>query len=368
MPPRQLSYDQWPTFRARCAEVSLKLLLAMAFRIAMTEAPLTHRALDWLRVHWSIPPVAVAVIGGGSMALGVVAALWLTGWLDSIARGERSSLATRATITMYLLLGYVPVAQYYLRTWTVEHLKTIEQRFGVTANRAIPPRRSFTAAGVLGSVTFYFSFFHRFDAPLWTLDPRNWTVDLAVPLLGGFVIGWFNFRFMFELCWYALAVSRTAARIRQLDLLDTPSVFPYAQHGVRSSLLVLVLLSISANLWLDPDSPVMGTMLTLGMFIAAAVVVLVLPTGHIHAKLKRLKESELADVRREIRRRRRLAERSADDAQQLRADLAVEHRLMQASVWPMDAGSYGRVLLYLGLGLGSWIGAALVERLLEQTI
>jgi hypothetical protein len=31
---------------------------------------------------------------------------------------------------------------------------------------------------------------------------------------------------------------------------------------------------------------------------------------------------------------------------------------------PFDAGSYGRVALYVFLGFGSWVGAALVERML----
>ena len=39
---------------------------------------------------------------------------------------------------------------------------------------------------------------------------------------------------------------------------------------------------------------------------------------------------------------------------------------MSVSEWPFDAGSYGRVALYIVLGLGSWVGAALVERLLES--
>ena len=49
----------------------------------------------------------------------------------------------------------------------------------------------------------------------------------------------------------------------------------------------------------------------------------------------------------------------------VRADLAMEQRLQSVGEWPFDAGSYGRVVLYIFLGFGSWIGAALVERGLE---
>ena len=141
---------------------------------------------------------------------------------------------------------------------------------------------------------------------------------------------------------------------------------PYASHGVRSSLLAIVSLSISANLWLDPASPAIGTISSLFMLVVAAVLALILPTLGIHRRLKATKQAELAELRAALAARRDPTTRSVDDAQQLRADLALEQRLMSVSEWPFDAGSYGRVALYIVLGLGSWVGAALVERLLES--
>jgi hypothetical protein len=129
--------------------------------------------------------------------------------------------------------------------------------------------------------------------------------------------------------------------------------------------LAVVSLSISANLWLDPNSPTVGTATTLVTLVAAAVLALFLPTWGIHQQLKILKQSELKQIREAIASRRDPWTRSAEDAQQLRADLALEERLMAVSEWPFDAGSYGRVALYVFLGFGSWVGAALVERVLE---
>jgi hypothetical protein len=86
----------------------------------------------------------------------------------------------------------------------------------------------------------------------------------------------------------------------------------------------------------------------------------------IHQRLKALKNGELENIRRAIAARRDPESRSLDDAHQLRADLAVEQRLMDVSEWPFDAGSYARVGLYVLLGFGSWVGAALVERGLES--
>ncbi len=90
------------------------------------------------------------------------------------------------------------------------------------------------------------------------------------------------------------------------------------------------------------------------------------PSWGIHQKLKALKEVELKQNRMTIESRGDPDTRSIDDAQHLQADLALEGRLTEVSEWPFDAGSYGRVALYVTLGLGSWVGAALVERLLES--
>jgi len=72
------------------------------------------------------------------------------------------------------------------------------------------------------------------------------------------------------------------------------------------------------------------------------------------------------NIHKAIASRRDPETRTIDDAHQLRADLAIERRLMEISEWPFDAGSYGRVALYVFPGFGSWVGAALVERLLES--
>ena len=36
--------------------------------------------------------------------------------------------------------------------------------------------------------------------------------------------------------------------------------------------------------------------------------------------------------------------------------------------WPLDIGSFAKVGLYLLLGMGSWLGAALAESMLESAL
>lgn len=326
---------------------------------------MTHRVLQWLADSLSIPPVITGV--ACSIALGGLA-LWCTsllGIVDEVAAGLQPDISIRAPVTLYMLVGYLPMAIYYLGVWTDDHIDVIARNFHLDHEPIVSSRLLANVVGVTGALTMYLLFLHEPDGPILLFLPLRWSAEFAFPLVGLVTMGWFMFRFMFLLIWNASAVSRSARQIRRIDLFDASLVKPYAQQGVRSSLLAVVSLSISANLWVDPNSPTVATAISVLMLVGASVFALLLPTRGIHLRLKALKEAELKHVRRAIASRRDPETRTVDDAQQLRADLAIERRLMEISEWPFDAGSYGRVALYVFLGFGSWVGAALVERLLE---
>ncbi len=291
---------------------------------------------------------------------------WLTGVVANVAAGRSSDIAVRAPVTLYVMVGYLPMAIYYLGLWTTDHFEMIGRQFELDRKPVLFPRLMANLIGAVGVVAMYFLFLHRADQPLLLFQLLRWNADFPFTLVGLVFIGWFNFRFMFLLIWSGMAISQTARHIHSIDLLDTSLVKPYAQQGVRSSLLAIVSLSISANLWLDPGSAAIGSVTTVVTLVAAAMLALFLPTWGIHQRLKALKQVELKQIRDAITARRDPQTRSVDDAHQLQADLALEQRLMKISEWPFDAGNYGRVALYVFLGLGSWVGAALVERALES--
>ena len=313
-----------------------------------------------------MPPVILGIVC--SLGLGGIA-LWITvaiGTVANVTAGIIPSIAVRAPVTLYMMVGYLPMAIYYLFVWTRDHHATIVRRFALDSAPIEFPRSAANWTGTFGIIVIYFSFLHVPGDPFLLFAPFRWPVKFVFPLVGLVIMGWFNFRFTFLLIWFAFAISRTARQIEAFSLLDPSLVKPYAQHGVRSSLLAVMSLSISANLWLDPKSPAAGTIVSIVTLSFAAAIALFLPTWGIHQRLKTSKGEELKQIRVAIESRRAPASKSVDDAQHLRADLALERRLVEVSEWPFDAGSYGRVALYIMLGLGSWVGAALVERLLES--
>ena len=334
--------------------------------MAAAYQPLTDRGFRWFAESTPVPPAVVGAIV--ALALGGIALwfTWVIGSVDDVAAGRAPSIVVRAVVTLFMMVGYLPMAVYYLDRWTDEHLQAIAERFDLEPGAARFPRAATNLAGSAGVVGMYCAFLLEPSDPLLLFQPGRWSAGFVVPLIGIVFMGWYYLRFTFLLAWSAIVVSRTAPHIRRVDLLDGSAVKPYAQQGVRSSLLAVVSLSVSANLWLDPNSPTIGTAVTVVVSVLATGLALIIPTWGIHERLKVLKRSELASVRSAIAAASDPSTRSVEDAHQLRANLALERRLMEVSEWPFDAGSYGRVTLYVLLGLGSWVGAALVERGLES--
>jgi hypothetical protein len=93
------------------------------------------------------------------------------------------------------------------------------------------------------------------------------------------------------------------------------------------------------------------------------VVALILPCRGAHRVLRSAKRAELEEVRRQIAEVRRTREDT-----RLPGLLAWETRIEGLSEWPIDATAFRRIGLLLLLPLASWVGSALVERLVDASL
>jgi hypothetical protein len=91
----------------------------------------------------------------------------------------------------------------------------------------------------------------------------------------------------------------------------------------------------------------------------------------VHERLREAKRGELRWVRDEIAQARVALGRpgaSGADVAALPALLAWEARVERMREWPLDATTWRRFGLFLAVPLASWLGAALVERLVDAWI
>ena len=169
----------------------------------------------------------------------------------------------------------------------------------------------------------------------------------------------------------ARALSRVGAEWTRVDLLDPGRLVPFARRGLRSVLLFVVPFSLASLLLLAPwaSSVTLGTM---GLVVAVALSALLVPVVGIHGRIRETKGRELERVRRAI-----VGDRSALEGSCIAAEaetarltdlLAYRSYVESVSEWPFDAPSLVRFALYLAIPLGSWIGGALVERLLGTAL
>jgi len=152
-----------------------------------------------------------------------------------------------------------------------------------------------------------------------------------------------------------------------VDLLDVRSLAPLARRGQRSVLTWAVFLSIFSLFWLG-DSAARSNFSLLVLVMSLATAAYFVPLIAIRRKIRATKNVELDQLREEIRCELEVMGAAAPGAEQSPrlANLVSYYQLIEStSEWPIDATSLVKLALYLVLGLGSWLGGALVERMLD---
>jgi hypothetical protein len=91
------------------------------------------------------------------------------------------------------------------------------------------------------------------------------------------------------------------------------------------------------------------------------------PLAGLSQGIRAAKHAELERLREQIRAAR--AETDTAVASPRLANLTGYYQLIDsASEWPIDAANLLKFIGYLLLGLGSWLGGAVVERILDSAI
>ena len=162
----------------------------------------------------------------------------------------------------------------------------------------------------------------------------------------------------------------------RVELLDTRPLAPLGRVGLRgartaigfAALVSLTLLLPLIGYWIPPFVIIGFLILPLGL----AVQSLLAPMMGVHRRVREAKRTELERVREVIRAESRSRPEREDHWQSIDghlSDLIVyETRIESVSTWPVDSSGVVRFALYVFGGLGAWVGAALMERLLSAAL
>jgi hypothetical protein len=352
----------------------------------MAEAP--ARTGDRARTHWALRLADALPFSPGWLGVAVTSAglalfsglAWSLGWVDGLRfQGELfwRTLQFRLELLNAVVLGVLPVAMAMLLRGARRDLRELAPALGLdpgglaVEQAAIVRFRSGTLlavslAGSLAGIAI-------------ALDPGNWLGGR--PALGDPLLLWvlarqmLLFALLAQTAWLdvilAHRLSRLGERVGTVDLLDLAPLRAFGRSGLRSVSLWMLGSALAALFLLLPFSS-HPALFILVLIFAVAVVALLLPALGVHRRLAERKQRELERARDAIRAESEalLAAPAAPGRSPGRlADLlAWEARLDGASTWPFDASTLLRFALYVSLGLGSWLGGAAVERILDLAL
>jgi hypothetical protein len=155
-----------------------------------------------------------------------------------------------------------------------------------------------------------------------------------------------------------------------IDLLDARSLSPFASIGLMTAATWFLGSALASFLMVsESDETVVALVIvvTTGLGIAG----LILPSRGLHGHLKARKLAELARVREAIAHEREALfepTATASPPPRMHAMLAYESRIESVREWPFDTSTLSRFGFFLLIPLVSWIGGALVERMIDAAL
>lgn len=262
-----------------------------------------------------------------------------------------------------LLIGYAPAALAWSRRSALAQLERLRPLLPETefasfhAQLAGYPRALLALLGGLFALAI---------VPLVTFDPQLRTLFAeSTPLARAWVlwvnglVGWLMARAILEEVRVALLFARVGDRLRGIDLFDLRPLEPFARRAVEGVLVWVIGASLTSILfvggWASATLPQL-----VGAILLMALVAFSLPLLGVHRRLRAAKQEQLARIHAEARRERDALLAGAA-GERLPALLALRSQVAEVREWPVDLSTLARLLLYLGIGLGSWVGAALVD-------
>ena len=271
------------------------------------------------------------------------------------------------------LIGYLPAALAIARRGVMRDLTELRPRlrcndvefkalFDDATGPGSPIARALSLSGIaFGALLPFFDPSISGGASASPTDP--WFVWGLMRVM---VMVWLITRFSV----YDLNVTRIYRALGRnsivIDLLDVRSLAPFARRGQRSALTWVIFSCVLSLFWLG-DSASETNLPGLVVILSMAAFAFIGPLAALSRGIRTEKQAELGQLRELIREAR--TETGAEVESPRLANLVGYYQLIDgASEWPVDAANLLKFVGYLLLGLGSWLGGAVVERILDSAI
>lgn len=274
-----------------------------------------------------------------------------------------------------ILLAYILIAMVYLRRARIRDLRALRPALDLDAAAfqqrleailSVPPGH-LAVGGVLGALVF---------GSIPFVDPQFWggapPPDLDEPLLWLLVVrsgvtGWMTGHAFVSEHRTSRALHRLGSEDVRVDLLNLDALSPLARASQRGAFAWVLAASLVSLFWLGPaagssNAVILPTMVLLLLFSFYYSV------EGAHRSIVAAKREALATLEARIRRGAPGLLQGQGGEAGLGDAIAFHGFVARLREWPFDTPVVLRWALIGAVAIGSWLGGALVEQLLERTI
>ena len=331
--------------------------------------------LDRLFASAPLPAWGVGVVFGAVvLALVALAAALIEGPGRMDPEGDvLGNRDLRLGLTLTVLAAYTPASRHYLLRAAKRNLEALSRLLGPRAEAALATRTAWLPGWTASLFVL--------AAPLVGLavdrDPGvyfrsgYWTVGNAWSWCLGAFAAWCVGRSVVATLGVSRDFSAIARALPDVDLLDRAWLAPFTSQALLSSLLWLLVPALFAVNLVDAPFTLVVPAIT-AVCAAVGTTALLLPTRGVRRRLLDAKERELAAVHAVLAGDESALDRSLLAAHSSRpsiADLVAWARYVaELSTSPFTQETRLRFSLYLALPVGSWLGGALVDWLVERLL
>ncbi len=279
--------------------------------------------------------------------------------------GEGFSLGLVTDIVLSIMFGYVITVPYYINQEAERDLLILRPELNCDDNEydnwlarvRNTARVSLYVAAALATITGYVNFM---DQGRW-MGGEQMKTFLNVFALSRTLASIFISSFLF---------AAIAHRFADIELLNLERVTPFSRHALRGVLVLMLFIAILSLLaismpFLNFDNE---ALLILGVPGFTAAAIFLIPLYPLHRRIRAEKQRELERIRVDIHHKNKERIAGNEDWATL-ADLIVYNQEVErVSTWAFNTPTVLRFALYVSIGIGSWLGAAFVERWLGTVL
>lgn len=317
--------------------------------------PLEGFLLEWRHTY---------VVLGMSVIAVITSAFWMTGTLGGQAPWYFSSQGAFHGMILLIILvpAYFAVAAVYGIRRSAELARQVDTLNGTQLESTILrlPGRQIALFALFG-----FLYAVIFNIPGHGVDFLNVnTIDQSMIL--GQVLIWTVTGCLLATRFHVIRAFHHASRQVDINLFETSNLKPFARIGQIDVLIIAGVLVLSTVQSLDFSFRSDNYSKALIIAIPSALYLTIYPMWDIHKRMLAIKTQQLADLA--VRISQTSTALSTPDVNELEVLLQRRERVLAVTTWPLDITILQRFLFYIIIPPLAWVGAAIVEYLIEGMI